>query len=64
MNDSGCRLSGLEQLVEKCRAEFRCPENTDHYTHADYKDAERKYIKFCLNGLLFFTFRHRIGERL
>ena len=50
MNDSGCRLSGLEQLVEKCRAEFRCPENTDHYTHADYKDAERKYIKFCLDG--------------
>lgn len=50
MEDLEGRSSGLEQLVDKLRAEFRRPENTDHYAYADYKEAERKYIKFCLNG--------------
>ena len=45
----GC-TSGLEQLVEKWRIEFRRPENTDHYAKADYKEAERKFVKFCLLG--------------
>jgi hypothetical protein len=43
---------GIELLVEKCREKFRCPENTDFYDEDDYKEAERKYIKFCLNGRL------------
>lgn len=50
MDDSEHRSRGLEQLVDKFRTEFRRPENTDHYTWVDYKEAERKYIKFCLNG--------------
>jgi hypothetical protein len=37
-------------LVEKCRNEFRRPENTDYYAQEDYKEAERKFVKFCLNG--------------
>lgn len=41
---------GIELLVEKCRDEFRRPENTDYYAQDDYKDAERKYVKFCLSG--------------
>lgn len=41
---------GIELLVEKCREKFRCPENTDFYEKDDYKEAERKYVKFCLNG--------------
>lgn len=43
---------GIELLVEKCREKFRCPENTDFYEDDDYKKAERKYVKFCLNGTL------------
>ncbi len=43
---------GIELLVEKCREEFRCPENTDFYEEDDYKEAERKYVKFCLNGTI------------
>jgi hypothetical protein len=39
MDDIGGSLSGLEQLVEKGRIEFRRPENTDHDTKADYKEA-------------------------
>ena len=41
---------GIELLVEKCRDEFRRPENTDYYEAGDYKEAERKYVKFCLSG--------------
>jgi hypothetical protein len=41
---------GIKLLLEKCRNEFRCPENTEYYTAADYKKAERKFVKFCLHG--------------
>lgn len=41
---------GIELLVEKCREKFRCSENTDFYDEDDYRKAERKYVKFCLNG--------------
>jgi hypothetical protein len=41
---------GIELLVEKFRQDFRQPENIDYYEESDYKEAERKYIKFCLNG--------------
>jgi hypothetical protein len=41
---------GIELLLEKCRNEFRRSENTDYYAEADYKEAERKFVKFCLHG--------------
>jgi hypothetical protein len=41
---------GIELLLEKCRNEFRRPENTDYYAADDYKEAERKFVKFCLYG--------------
>ncbi|MGD9369179.1 MAG: hypothetical protein PVH87_25960 [Desulfobacteraceae bacterium] len=50
MNNTISANQGIELLVEKCRNEFRRPENTDYYTEDDYKEAERKFVKFCLNG--------------
>lgn len=50
MNNITSTTHGIELLVEKCRKEFRRPENTDYYAEKDYKEAERKFIKFCLNG--------------
>jgi hypothetical protein len=50
MSDDKSATYGIELLVEKCRNEFRLHENTNHYTQDDYKEAERKYVKFCLNG--------------
>ena len=50
MNNSTSATNGIELLVEKCRNEFRRPENTDYYAQEDYKEAERKFVKFCLNG--------------
>lgn len=50
MDNNQSASHGIELLVEKCRNEFRLFENTNYYTQADYKKAERKYVKFCLNG--------------
>jgi hypothetical protein len=50
MDDLDGPASGLEQLVNKWRAEFQRPENTDFYTEVDYKEAERRYVKLRLKG--------------
>ena len=48
MSSNTSNTHGIELLVEKCRDEFRRPENTDYYTENDYKEAERKFVKFSL----------------
>ena len=48
MNSTVSNTHGIELLVEKCRDEFRLPENTDYYTENDYKEAERKFVKYRL----------------
>ncbi len=50
MNNGNGTPQGIELLLEKCRNEFRRPENTDYYAADDYKAAERKFVKFCLLG--------------
>jgi len=50
MNNGNGTTQGIELLLEKCRNEFRRPENTDYYAEDDYKEAERKFVKFCLHG--------------
>jgi hypothetical protein len=50
MSNGDRATQGIELLLEKCRNEFRRPENTDHYTADDYKEAERKFVKLCLFG--------------
>jgi hypothetical protein len=50
MNISTGATSGIEMLVEKYRNEFRCPENTNHYSPDDFKKAERKFVKMRLKG--------------
>jgi hypothetical protein len=50
MDNATKTTHGIELLVERYRREFRRPENTDHYTENDYKEAERKFVKFCLSG--------------
>ncbi len=48
MSSTTSNTHGIKLLVEKCRDEFRRPENTDYYTENDYKEAERKFVKFRL----------------
>jgi hypothetical protein len=50
MQDATQPVSGIELLVEQCRTAFRSPENTQFYSRNDFKRAERKFIKLCLNG--------------
>ncbi len=40
--------SGLRRLVERGRSLFRIRENTDHYSDADYREAEKKFVKLCI----------------
>lgn len=42
--------TGLKLLINECRKNFRIPENLDHYSAEDLKGAEKKYVKYCLNG--------------
>ena len=55
MDHTQNKALGLERLVERCRAEFRRPENIDHYSKKDYQAAEKKFVRFCLTGDPLFT---------
>ena len=50
MANSSNTDQGIRLLIQKCRNEFRRPENIDYYTENDFKEAEKKYVKFCLTG--------------
>ncbi len=40
--------SGINQILEKYRRQFRIDENLNYYSKANYKIAERKYLKYVL----------------
>ena len=50
MNTQLEKTSGLKSLINKYRKLFRTPENLNHYSEEDYKEAERKFLKFSLSG--------------
>ena len=50
MNNSTAASQGIKMLLEKCRNQFRRPENLEYYERDNYKEAEKKYVKFCLHG--------------
>lgn len=41
---------GIRLLIQKYRNEFRLLENIGFYSENDFKEAEKKFIKFCLKG--------------
>jgi hypothetical protein len=41
---------GIQLLIKKYRKKFRRPEKIDYYTENDFKEAEKKFVKFCLSG--------------
>ena len=42
--------TGLRLLISECRKIFRIPENLNHYTDTDFRDAEKKFVKYCLHN--------------
>jgi hypothetical protein len=47
--------NGIKLLVQKCREQFRISENFEHYSDRDYREAERKYVKLCLRGIINYS---------
>ncbi|MBN1105456.1 MAG: hypothetical protein JXL84_18745 [Deltaproteobacteria bacterium] len=39
---------GIQSLVGEYRNAFRIPENLDYYSEADYKAAERQFVRFAV----------------
>jgi hypothetical protein len=41
---------GLKNLIMSFRKAFNVPENINHYTERDLKNAERSFVRCMLNG--------------
>jgi tryptophanyl-tRNA synthetase len=39
---------GIRLLLERYKALFRTDENRKHYSEEDYRQAERKFLKYAL----------------
>ena len=50
MADNSNTNQGIRLLIQKCRSEFRQPENIHFYSENGFKAAEKKYVKYCLTG--------------
>ena len=42
------KRTGIQSLLNFYRSMFQIPENIDYYSPEDYREAERKFLKFCL----------------
>ena len=50
MADETKKPTGIELLVRECRIRFRNPENLNHYSAMNFREAEKKFVKLCFNG--------------
>ena len=50
MADETKKPTGIELLVKECRIKFRSPENLNHYSAINFREAEKKFVKLCFNG--------------
>ena len=50
MKKTSKKPTGIELIIEKYREIFRIPENLRHYSEADFRTAERKFLKWALGG--------------
>jgi len=46
----GKEQAGIRNLLRSYKAVFRTPENLNYYTQADFRAAEKKFLKFVLLG--------------
>ena len=46
--ESDKKDEGLIRIIQKGKAMFRIPENTQHYSKEAYRLAEKKFIKLCI----------------
>ena len=50
MKETSKESTGIELLIKKYKDKFRIPENLLHYAEADFRTAERKFLKWALDG--------------
>lgn len=50
MGDEMKNPTGINLLLKECRRRFRIPENLNHYSDKDFREAEKKFIKLCFIG--------------
>ncbi|MGB5424081.1 MAG: hypothetical protein WBN03_18090 [Desulfobacterales bacterium] len=50
MADTPDRTTGIKVLIQNLKKEFRVPENLEHYSEEDFQEAEKKFLKFCLQN--------------
>ena len=50
MEKTSKNAPGIELLKKKYQKIFRIPENLSYYAEADFRAAERKFIKWALDG--------------
>ena len=48
MKKRSIEVSGIILLLKEYRNMFQISENLNHYSEADYKIAERKFLKYAL----------------
>ncbi len=48
MKSQSKKNDGKKALIKKYRDFFRLPENLHYYSPEDFKEAERKFIKYAL----------------
>jgi hypothetical protein len=50
MRANGNTNIGTKRIIDRLRAEFEIEENINYYSVNDFLTAQRKYIKFMLDG--------------
>jgi hypothetical protein len=58
MVDTPDRTTGIKLLIQNLKKEFHIPENLEHYSEADFREAEKKFLKFCLQNGCNLDDRH------
>ena len=41
---------GIEMLIKRYKNMFSVPENINYYSEEDYREAERKFVRYALNS--------------
>ncbi len=50
MQDNTGENIGIKLLIQQYKQKFETEENINYYAYKDFVKAERKYLKFMLNG--------------
>jgi hypothetical protein len=55
MEKDTSRETGILLLIKEYKNQFNIPENLDNYSQADYQNAEKRYVKYCLQKGRFLS---------